>query len=239
MLYEDLYEISKLLLAYDDAERAPEVLLRRLVERCGAETGLCRRPRGRLLPAEVRGSWRDQYQRIDTIPPLWDAERMADRSSQLQIRITPEQKATLKRLSDRTGQDMSTYVLSRALPDAQRRFAELLEMLPDEDQPGFVLAELNDLLSSLAAGELCRAVEHADLAGLSPYLRNYVAAMVELAAHRHDVPPPAWVRDVEPLETTPHFATPLPGLRLHLLRAAPVPFKRRNIFIDSSIGDRV
>ena len=39
MLYEDLFEISKLLLAEDDAERAPEVLLRRLVERCGAETG--------------------------------------------------------------------------------------------------------------------------------------------------------------------------------------------------------
>jgi transcriptional regulator with GAF, ATPase, and Fis domain len=39
MLYEDLYEISKLLLAQDDAERAPEVLLKRLVERCGAETG--------------------------------------------------------------------------------------------------------------------------------------------------------------------------------------------------------
>jgi transcriptional regulator with GAF, ATPase, and Fis domain len=39
VLYEDLYEISKLLLAEDDAERTPEVLLRRLVERCGAETG--------------------------------------------------------------------------------------------------------------------------------------------------------------------------------------------------------
>ncbi len=39
MLYEDLYEISKLLLAEDDAERTPEVLLRRIVERCGAETG--------------------------------------------------------------------------------------------------------------------------------------------------------------------------------------------------------
>jgi transcriptional regulator with GAF, ATPase, and Fis domain len=39
VLYEDLYGISKLLLAEDDAERAPEVLLRRIVERCGAETG--------------------------------------------------------------------------------------------------------------------------------------------------------------------------------------------------------
>jgi transcriptional regulator with GAF, ATPase, and Fis domain len=39
VIYEDLYEISKLLLAEDDAERTPEVLLRRIVERCGAETG--------------------------------------------------------------------------------------------------------------------------------------------------------------------------------------------------------
>ncbi|HSS51076.1 MAG TPA: hypothetical protein VLX28_19215 [Thermoanaerobaculia bacterium] len=123
-------------------------------------------------------------------------------------------------------------------PDARMRFARLLEALSDDDQPSFVLAELNDLLTGLTAGELCSAVEHADLAGLTPYLRNYVAAMVELAAHRRGVPPPAWVRDVEP-ETTPHFATPLAGLRLHLLRASPVPFKRRNIFIDSSLGDRV
>jgi hypothetical protein len=39
VIYEDLYEISKLLLAEDDAERTPEVLLRRIVERCGAEAG--------------------------------------------------------------------------------------------------------------------------------------------------------------------------------------------------------
>jgi len=38
-LYEELFQISKLLLAEEDDERAPEVLLRRIVERCGAETG--------------------------------------------------------------------------------------------------------------------------------------------------------------------------------------------------------
>lgn len=128
---------------------------------------------------------------------------------------------------------------SSQLQDAQTRFARLLEVLRADDQPSFALAELNDLLSGLTPAELGSAVEHADLAGLTPYLRNYVAAMVELAAHQRDVPPPAWVRDVEPLEMIPHFATSLAGLRLHLLRASPVPFKRRNIFIDSSIGDRV
>jgi len=38
-LYEELFQISKLLLAEEDGERAPEVLLHRIVERCGAETG--------------------------------------------------------------------------------------------------------------------------------------------------------------------------------------------------------
>jgi uncharacterized protein (DUF1778 family) len=162
---------------------------------------------------------------------------MMGKSSQLQIRIRPEQKELLQRLACRAGQDMSAYVLSRVLPETRVRFTRLLEALRADDQPAFVLAELNDLLSGVASGELVRAVEHADLAGLSPYLQNYVAAMVELAAHRREVPPPAWVRDVAPLED-PHFATPLAGLRPYLLRAAPVPFKRRNIFIDSSLGDR-
>jgi len=114
----------------------------------------------------------------------------------------------------------------------------LLDVLREDDQPSYPLAELNDLLTGLAEGEFRRTVEHAELQRLSPYLQNYVAAMVELTAHRLAVPPPAWVRNVEPLET-PHFATPLASLRLHLLRASPIPFKRRNIFIDSSIGDRV
>lgn len=163
---------------------------------------------------------------------------MATRSSQLQIRVSHEQKEALKRLARQAGQDMSAYVLSRALPDTKLRFAELLEALRSDAEPGFPLAELNDLLSSLGPGELRSTVEHADLSGLTPYLRNYLAAMVELTAHEAEVPPPAWVREVEALDA-PHFATPLASLRLHLLRVTPIPFKRRNIFIDSSIGDRV
>ncbi|HEV7505627.1 MAG TPA: sigma 54-interacting transcriptional regulator [Thermoanaerobaculia bacterium] len=38
-LYEELFQISKLLLAEEDDERTPEVLLHRILERCGAETG--------------------------------------------------------------------------------------------------------------------------------------------------------------------------------------------------------
>jgi hypothetical protein len=163
---------------------------------------------------------------------------MGRKTEQLQIRVTTAQKAALKRLARQAGQDVSRYVLSRILPEPRLRFARLLEALHEEERPGFVLAELNDFLTALASGELRGAVEHADLAGLSPYLKNYVAAMVETAAHRHNVAPPAWVRDIEPL-VKPHFAAPLASLRLYLLRAAPVAFKRRNLFIGSTLGDRV
>ena len=160
------------------------------------------------------------------------------KTQQLQIRVTPEQKSALARLARRAGQDVSSFVLSRVLPSAALRFGEILSALGDADRWRFALAELNDLLTGLAPREVAEVTGDADLGGLSPYLQNYVAAMVELAAHQRGVAPPDWVRDVRPLEE-PHFATPLEGLRLHLLRASPVPFKRRNIFIDSSVGDRV
>jgi hypothetical protein len=160
------------------------------------------------------------------------------KSQHLQIRVTPEQKAALKRQARRAGTDVSTFVLARALPPVASRFAELLGALDREDEPRFALAELNDLLTSLAPAELRVVVAEADLRGLSPYLQNYVAAMVEQAAYRNRVAPPAWVHDVEPL-TEPRFATPLPSLRLHLLSSAPVPFRRRNVFVDSALGDRV
>ena len=163
---------------------------------------------------------------------------MSTKSQQLQIRVTPQQKAALRRQARRAGTDVSTYVLARTLPVAANRFAALLRALGDEETGRFALAELNDLLTSLGPTEILDAVADADVRALSPYLANYVAAMVELAAQRNEVVPPAWVQDVEPL-AQPHFATSLPSLRLHLLRSAPVPFRRRNIFIDSTLGDRV
>ena len=163
---------------------------------------------------------------------------MPVKSEQLQIRVTPRQKAALKRLADAAGQSVSAYVLSRVLPAERVRLAGILDALREGVDQRYALAGLNDLLSSLAPARFPEAVADADLCDLSPYVRNYVAAMVELAARKKGVAPPAWVRRVRPLEE-PRFATDLKSLRLHLLREAPVPFKRRNIFVDASVGARV
>ena len=165
-------------------------------------------------------------------------KEMNTKTAQLQIRVSPRQKATLKRLAAAAGQDMSNYVLARALPPARLRFEEIVEALEDEGDRRFALAELNDLLSGLPPVEFSDAVADADLARLSPVVQNYVAAMVEQAASGKGVEAPQWVASTPPLER-PYFAAPLPSLRLHLLTASPAAFKRRNLFVDATLGARV
>jgi hypothetical protein len=156
------------------------------------------------------------------------------------IRVTPRQKAALRRLAREAGQDLSSYVLARVLPEARLRFGEIVRALRDGGDHRYALADLNDLLSRSTGAQLMDGVvvAPAEFRDLLPFLQNYVAAMVEQASQQRDVPPPAWSRDVPPLEE-PYFATSLRSLRLHLLRQAPVPFKRRNLFVDSAVGARV
>jgi uncharacterized protein (DUF1778 family) len=163
---------------------------------------------------------------------------VAAKSQQLQIRIAPAQKATLRRLAKAAGLDVSSFVLARLLPAEQGRFTALVRRLADEADRRFALAELHDLLRACAAPQFGEAVAVADLRDLPAWLQNYVAAMVEQAAAQKGLAPPAWVGDVQPSEE-PHFTTPLRSLRLHLLASAPTAFKRRNIFIDAGIGARV
>jgi uncharacterized protein (DUF1778 family) len=162
---------------------------------------------------------------------------MVAKTDQLQIRVTPEQKQALKQRAARNGQDVSNYVLTRALPPARDRLEKILYGLSASHHQ-FWLAELNDLLTPMAPLELSEAVEEVNVDRLSPLLQNYVTAMIELAANRTGIAPPRWAGRIEPLDE-PYFAAPLANLRPHLLQASPVPFKRRNIFIDSSLGDRV
>lgn len=164
--------------------------------------------------------------------------RMARRSAQLQIRVTPAQKATLKRRARQAGLDVSRYVLARALPDPRAGFQTILEQLRREADRRFALAELNDFLTALPRSDFHDAVDEADLSGLAPLVQNYVAAMVEHAGSLKRIPPPPWAAAIEPLDE-PYFAVAFPRLRPHLLRAAPVAFKRRNLFVDASVGDRV
>jgi uncharacterized protein (DUF1778 family) len=68
---------------------------------------------------------------------------MAATSEHLQIRVTPREKALLKHAAAAAGQDLSTYVLARAIPPARARFAELLATVSEDPDHRYALAELN------------------------------------------------------------------------------------------------
>ena len=158
------------------------------------------------------------------------------KSAQLQIRVSAAEKAVIQRAADRAGLGMSSYVLSRVLSMPAAQFQKAIESARADSR--FGLAELNALLSGFTAKELQDAVEAAPAIRLSPFVSNYVTAMVEYACGRRSVSAPAWTALVQPL-TEPAFGSNLESLRIHLLTNSPAPFRRRNIFIDSALGKQV
>jgi hypothetical protein len=126
----------------------------------------------------------------------------------------------------------------RVLSIPAAEFQERLEACRGPGAPTFALAELNSLLSRLTAVELADAIAAPPTVTLTPFLANYIAAMIESACEKRGMPVPGWTRTIGPL-SEPVFGSALQSLRLYLLTHSPASFKRRNIFIDSSLGDQV
>jgi hypothetical protein len=160
------------------------------------------------------------------------------RTAQLQIRVSAGEKAAIRRAAEQAGMDMSAFVLSRALPTPAMRLQGCIEACAGPAPPAFGLAQLNTLLAGWTAAELHDALTLPPTTALPPFLSNYVAAMIEQACERRSVRVPGWVLAVKPL-AEPAFGSTLKSLRLHLLTHSPPPFRRRNIFIDATVGDRV
>ena len=136
------------------------------------------------------------------------------------------------------GEKMGNYVLAQVLSVPATQFRDCAAACAASESPRFALAELNSLLSGLTAGELREAVAAPPPPGLTPFLANYIAAMVEYACAKRSIPVPAWTRLIPPL-AEPVFGSDLRSLRLYLLTNSPPPFRGRNIFIDSTVGDQV
>src|SRR6185437_15186109 len=67
--------------------------------------------------------------------------------SQLQVRVSQEEKAAIRRAARLAGMDMSAYVLSRVLPPPAAAFQRAVAALNGPDEPSFALAEINSLIS--------------------------------------------------------------------------------------------
>ncbi len=160
------------------------------------------------------------------------------RTGQLQIRVTPAEKAAIQGAARRAGLGMSAYVLGRVLPGHSAQWQAQLSQLAHAGERRTALAALSAWLAGLTARELAAAVTMPPPASLSAFHANYVAAMVEQLCASNVVAAPRWTRGIEPL-AQPVFGTQLASLRLHLLAHSPPPFRRRNLFVDTAVGGQV
>lgn len=164
--------------------------------------------------------------------------RTFPKTGQLQIRVTRTQKTAIRLAAKRAGLDMSSYVLARVLPAARDEFQSLVAESTAPGSRSFGFAELTSFLQRLTGAELGLAVADRPSASVDECTANYVAALVETACDRRGIPVPGWVASIAPLDE-PFFGSRLETLRLHLLTRSPPAFRARNIFIDSTVGDRV
>ena len=161
------------------------------------------------------------------------------KTEQLQLRVSRDQKDRIKQQAAFAGEDVSKWILRKLLPTEADEFQRLVDQLKNNpDRESFAFSDIHDFLQSLSAKNLELASASIDLAGLSAFQSNYLAAMVEQRFSSAGVCPPDWIRSI-PRLPNPWFASELISLRLHLLMTSPPPFRRRNIFIDSTLGDRV
>jgi uncharacterized protein (DUF1778 family) len=160
------------------------------------------------------------------------------KSTQLQIRVSPQEKTTIQQAARKAGLDMSEYVLSRLFPPQKKILRDLVRSLGSGEKPSYVLASLHDLLEKMGPAEFQDLFAESCVDRLPPYLQNYLAAMLEQAAIRKRIDSPQWLNDI-PVLDKPAFGTELQSLRLHVLIHSPLAFRRRNIFVDASIGDRI
>ena len=161
------------------------------------------------------------------------------KTSQLQIRVDANEKARIRQRAKDAGMDVSKWVLHKLLPPVEGRFRQICEDLAaGPAERTYVLAELHDFLNHLEPREFSLAIRYPPGCQLPPFEANYLAAMLEYTATEKKVPMPGWVKDIEPLEV-PWFASSLQSLRLYLLTHSPPAFRRRNLFVDSSVGSRV
>lgn len=143
----------------------------------------------------------------------------------------------LKRRAREAGMDMSSWILDRVLPPESARFQELARSLVEPESRAFALAELEDFLRPFPSGTFARATSEPPKAPIDPVTLNHLAAAIESGSAKRGVASPTWTHRI-PFPADPVFGTTLNSARLYLLTHAPVAFRRRNVFVDSSIDER-
>jgi uncharacterized protein (DUF1778 family) len=160
------------------------------------------------------------------------------KTSQLQVRVSERQKRKLRQRARAAGMSVSEWVLRLAFPPQREEFDRFVAALQVKEERSFALAALNDFLAGLERSDFGHVVADPPHVHLDALDAALLAAMLEQAASLLEAAVPKWVLDTPPVDV-PFFASELRSLRLHLLISSPPAFRRRNLFVDTSIGGRV
>ena len=160
------------------------------------------------------------------------------KSEYLQLRISMQEKRAIQHHARQAGLNVSAWILARVLPEPRLHLEQIIAELSKVEDSSYMLAELSDLIESMNVAEFAQSCNDPLTLPASRILQNQVAAMLEVVAHRLHAKVPTWVLEIQPLKE-PVFGSQMKALRLHLLTHSPAPFRRRNIFVDSIVGDRV
>ena len=162
------------------------------------------------------------------------------KSEYIQIRVSEHEKKTIKTAAYEAGLDMSAYILGHLDIDLTSQWESLLANLQGSKSEDlhYPWAAIIDFLTPLNANQFQHLFQSAHKWALSPENLNYLAATVERKALNLGISAPKWLLDIPPC-ANPYFADETPKLKLYLLLHGDPVFRRRNIFIDSSIGGRI
>ena len=162
------------------------------------------------------------------------------KSDYIQIRVSKLEKKAIKTAAYDAGLDMSAYILGHLDIDLGSQWQSLLANLQDlklEDSH-FCWAAIIDFLTPLDANQFQHLFQYAEQWNLDPENQNYLAATIERKALSLNIPAPKWLSEIAPC-AYPYFEDETPKLKQYLLLHGDPVFRRRNIFIDSSIGGRI
>lgn len=164
------------------------------------------------------------------------------KTEQLQIKVSLHMKEMIRKRAQAANMDLSEWLLENVFPSPYREFQSLINNLVIQERlenPFIAFAELNDFLLQLCPDELVQAIQEGPQKKLSDLAFNYVAAMVEQACHKKKVMSlPLGLEEAAGVEK-PYFRSSFQNLRLYLLTVSPISFRKRNIFTDSTVGDRL
>ena len=160
------------------------------------------------------------------------------KTRQLQIRVSEAEKKQIKAAAKKAGMSLSEYVLKLVLSQKQLQFAKLVKDIGLANDSSFAFAAMSDFISNLNASEFEEALGSLPQTIISLEDQNYLAAMIEYSAALKGIPAPDWTMEILPL-SKPFFGSEIKKIKKDLLLSSPVAFRKRNIFVDSSVGDRV